>query len=561
MKIKISILAATLALVSTTFSIEPPRVVGVPPADAGRGLVRVGPSEIRHYPGKGGTQMLVSTDNGETWAMRNLPDSYPGATCLSKESPSLAMNPNTEEYITIEPLYRKKEASEGIYISKGGIDGEWNRVVDKQGNPVIIGGILRSPLWVKDNKRILVPGHGGGCWTWYSDDQGLTWERSNKVNAPAHKAEGIHKGIRWNHGMVEGTLVELENGDIWMVARTAQDQHYETFSNDYGRTWEDAKPSRFYGTITMPTFSRMKDGRLLFLWSNTASLPELERATGRGEDVFTNRDTIHAAISEDDGKTWIGFRELVLDDHRGDSDYATAGGAQDRGKHQAEVVQLDDDRVLFSCGQHPRHRKLMIMDVRWLYEPERKSELAKDNADWSTQQFIAGIKGHCAYNRTPGAVVETGALRVRCMDDDSLASPNQGAVWNFPAGHTGEFKTSIRLEKGGAGMQISLCDRWFNPTDPAVAGQSIYTLAIDGEGRLPNGRTILEPGKKHELQFSWRNCDTGGKCTLTIDGKRVQSKLAPGNECPNGISYVHFYNPARKTDLNGFSIFTTHFLR
>ena len=281
----------------------------------------------------------------------------------------------------------------------------------KKGNPVSLGGILRTPLWVDSNRRILVPGHGGGCWTWYSDDQGLTWERSNKVQAPAHKAGGIHEGVRWNHGMVEATLVELKNGKIWMVARTAQNQHYESFSSNSGRSWKEAKPSRFHGTITMPTFFRMEDGRLLFLWSNTASLPELERATGRGEDVFTNRDTLHAAISDDDGKTWVGFRELVLDDHRGDGDYATAGGSADRGKHQAEVVQLDKHRVLFSCGQHPRHRKLMIMDVRWLYETERKSELATDRANWSTQQYIAGIKGHCAYNRKPGATVEKGALR------------------------------------------------------------------------------------------------------------------------------------------------------
>ena len=46
--------------------------------------------------------------------------------------------------------------------------------------------------------------------------------------------------------------------------------------------------------------------------------PELE---GRAETVFTNRDALHAAISEDDGKTWIGFREVALDPIRNRADF------------------------------------------------------------------------------------------------------------------------------------------------------------------------------------------------------------------------------------------------
>lgn len=56
---------------------EPPRIVGTPPADAGRGLVRVSADEIRHYGGNESTTYLVSLDNGETWAERTLPASFP----------------------------------------------------------------------------------------------------------------------------------------------------------------------------------------------------------------------------------------------------------------------------------------------------------------------------------------------------------------------------------------------------------------------------------------------------------------------------------------------------
>ncbi len=129
----------------------------------------------------------------------------------------------------------------------------------------------------------------------------------------------------------------------------------------------------------------MADGRILLLWCNTTPLPEVERQKKRGgEDVFTNRDTIHAAISEDEGESWIGFREVILDELRNESNYAVAQGSGDRGKHQSEVIQLDKNRVLLTCGQHQLHRRMMIMDVRWLYEKERFSDLSKDKTKISS---------------------------------------------------------------------------------------------------------------------------------------------------------------------------------
>jgi len=555
-RLAISVVILLSNIIIHANNVKAPYIVGTPPADAGRGLIRVSDQEIRHYSGKGAKQFLQSLDNGETWKLVNLPASYPDATCMAKEAPAIAQNPVTKEYIRFEPVYRSKNLTDGIYTTNGGLDGTWNLLKDKDGNGLKLGGILRSPLWVNNNKRIVVPGHGGGCWTWYSDDQGLTWSRSNRVQSPHHEIGGVHKGTRWNHGMVEATIVELKNKTLWMVARTAQDQHYESFSKDFGKTWSKAVPSRFWGTITMPTFHRLKDGRLLFLWSNTTSLPEVERVPKRGgEDVFTNRDAIHAAISQDDGKTWIGFRELVLDEYRNNEDYAVTKGSNDRAKHQSEIVQLDDNRVLYSCGQHPLHRRLMILDVRWLYEKERSSDLAKDGTrDWSTHQYLNKIVGHCGYNRKPGAQVENGALRVLRIEDTSLTNQNQGATWNFPSGYTGMITTKIRLEKGGAGVQIALTDRWFNPTDDTVDQFANYVIKIDQHGKTKDGKLLLTPDKTHDLTIIWRDVDKKGYASVKLDGKTTTLKIPCKQPSPNGISYIHFYNPAQKVDLKGFSI-------
>ena len=198
----------------------------------------------------------------------------------------------------------------------------------------------------------------------------------------------------------------------------------------------------------------------------------------------------------------------------------------------------------------------MIMDVRWLYETKRASDFSMNDASfWSTHQFIDKIVGHCGYNRKPGAKIEDGMLRVRRVDDPSLTNPNQGATWNFPTGHSGKITTTIRLEKGNQdGLQIALTDRWFNPTDPTVDQFANYVLPIDRNGRLEN-KTLLTPGQTHELTIHWEN--KSKTASLMIDGKTTGVSLPLLHPCPNGISYIHFYNPATQTDPKGFSILKT----
>ena len=109
----------------------------------------------------------------------------------------------------------------------------------------------------------------------------------------------------------------------------------------------------------------MNDGRLLFIWNNTTPLPEKEGVSGVWEDVFTNRDVLHAAVSDDDGKTWKGFRELFLNPNRNDFDYKNADRSQsiDMSVHQTQTVELPSGEVLISLGQHKDHRKLLMFEI------------------------------------------------------------------------------------------------------------------------------------------------------------------------------------------------------
>ena len=552
------LLATTAVGIAGEFS--EPRVVGTPPADAGRGLVRVSASEIRHYDGdRKEPGYLVSQDNGESWTYRKAGKDYPpNFGGISKEAPAFARNPRTGEFVRIQPI------KDHVFISKGGLDGQW-LAATKEGKLTAewqtpaqrqelfsLPGIIRSPLFFDGGKRLIVPTHNAGSGTtmWLSDDGGLNWRKSKSViSAPPHQAAGIHRGTRWQNSGVEATVVELKDGTLWALLRTSQDFHYESFSRDKGENWTAGKPSRFVGTLTMPTLGRLADGRLLALWTNQAPLPEVEGANGKSEDAFTNRDTLHAAVSSDEGRTWRGFREVGLDEQRARADYATWGGPQDRGNHQAEFVNLDANRILVAYGQHAKHRRLAIVDTRWLLEKSRKTDFSQGATDWIHHTYIPQRKGHCSYDRKPAAQViahpsraSTKVLDITFLDDAELVNSTNGAdyrsggaAWNFPAGKAGKVTLRFRLPAGSVGAHLSLMDRLHAACDRTAPQFAVHTTRLAPGVTL--GTATLKADTDHELQLEWSDSEKGmGR--LTLDGKPAGT-LPLRNASVNGLSYLH----------------------
>ena len=537
--------------------------MGRPPRNAFIGLVRPFAGEIRHYNYEHKIpHYIASYDDGLTWnSTVFLPTHFMGADTKS---------PVSGEYLRV---HYANNTSVIRLRSEGGIDGEWNRStysgLDNNTNLIM----LKPPIYIDYNggKRVIVGCHGEdrkGAACLFSDDDGETWTLSERVVAPHHQPGGIHLGTRWNHGAVEPTIIQLNDGRLWMIMRTAQDNHYEAFSEDGGETWTEAQPSRFFGTITMPTIGRLSDGRILFLWCNTTPLPEKAGAGGYWEDVFTNRDAIHAAISEDDGKTWIGFREIWLNDKRNNSKvFASNTYGNDKSVHQAQFVECGEGKVLVSCGQNALMRSIVIFDLDWLYERERSDDFSAGLRNWSVHNYYAGVVGHVAYNRTRGAdLVEHPDLpgkKVLKVCNIQLSPPleitNQGAVWNFPAGHGGTFNVRFMLQDGSKGAQISLADRWFNPSDTTAYYFTNYTIKINSDGDVL-GENMITPGQWHNLEFKWElvNNETTARCQLFVDDVRKIENLPLNNSSLNGISYVHFHSPAVETDSLGFLIEHVH---
>lgn len=512
-----------------------PKVIGIPPSDAYIGLSLLETGEIRHYnygeQADGGTFYLSSKDKGLTWTKINIPDNIPFADIRS---------PLSGEYLRLIP-----SPGMGTYAirTKGGLDGgrELIKVSDS------MGIMLKPPLFIRNGKRVVVAGHYGlqrglpkACFTYYSDDDGVTWQRSSLVSTPEHEGGQFHDGIRWNHGAAEPTVIELNDGQLWMLIRTPHDNHYQSFSQDGGETWSEATPSPFYGTITMPTIGRLEDGRILFLWSNSTPLPEVNNTTGVWDDVFTNRNAIHAAISSDDGKTWQGFRELYLDPRRNAEDFGTIPGI-DKSVHQSQFVELDPGEVLVSLGQHPLHRVMMRFNVDWLNEKKRYCDFSDGLNQWSVFSYYKGIVGHCGYNRTSGCNLEDGKLLVKYIENDSLLTSLRGAVWNFPAFHKGRLSMSIKFNDVNTKGELILNDRWFNPTDTVASYFAPFSLSLNPD------KLKIKDDKFHLLEIEWNLNIKKPTAILYVD-KRKRMTIPLSNESLHGISYLHLLSGRDNND-------------
>ena len=342
----------------------------------------------------------------------------------------------------------------------------------------------------------------------FSDDFGESWTIKELALPDKPEVFYPHKDVRWNHGSgTEPYVAELSKSKMMMIIRTPTDFFYQSFSYDGGDTWTYMEPSVFHGTDTTAYLLKLSDGRTVAFWNNTQPLSEIRHdsqgllkgdaewvSSGRGEDAFTNRDANHAAITEDLGESWIGFRELHLNSVRNNSDFRYIGRkySLDKSVHQFQAYELPYGKILVAMGQNAVSRKLIIFDINWLYENSRKETFIDGLLSVSTQVYLKSTSGctasfgngHCSWNRTNGAVMmpDPEGRPIDCVliskyHDDRLLNDIQGVVWNFPASKQGEVYAEIKIiEKR---VRISLSDRWFNPCDEYAGALSQFTFELD----------------------------------------------------------------------------------
>ncbi len=548
-------------------AIVEPTVVGVPPAAAVRDMCRCADGEIRHYGWKmiGGEKRRVyisSRDEGLSWKTVSAPE----GACEA-----MVQSPWSGEWIGFSKGFPKLHLLRSK-IGPGDKNAEETELSFEQAE-------VRQILPLKSRKRWVVTISDirrkfGDCYNAaviLSDDDGRTWRWVQLPVADfVPKLAPGDKRPHWFNNGCEPTIMEQADGTLVVAARTSGPHHILYKSADGGETWSKPIESDvFWAANTMPLFFRLKDGRLLFIWNNTAMLPtrdlseypELDAGerSGQWETVFTNRDVLHAAISEDDGKTWIGFREIILNGIRNAADFRETGNSpadeHDKSVHQTQAIELEGGKILLALGQNSASRRLVIFDPKWLYETDRKDDFSHGLKDISNHLYVKSLSGgrrgwagHCAWERVPGALLvrepETGpatkreALQLCRVKDNRLVSDRQGVVWNFPSSRKGIVKIVCRIE--GEGFLLTLTDHWINPCDEVNPGLSAISVPITS--------AEIGHGKWVEVDVCW-DLDTK-QASFSCDGKIfAERKLSV---LPRfGLSYLHLQTLAEGTDTKG----------
>ena len=555
-----------------------PTVVGAPPTCACNEMCVLDDGEIRHY----GSQMqdgkvvrvyVSSRDDGLSWKTFRADDKDVGA---------MVKSPYSGEWISLRGATDGSFACLRSKTGPGDVAPErivlpWKKVYARQILP------LRSrQRWVATIVDVACA--NGECYhaaVGLSDDDGRTWKyiKVPPVRDVARLAPG-DKRPHWFCNGTEPSVAELSDGTLLLVVRTSGPHAAFYRSSDGGETWSEGKPDpRFWQANTMPLLFRMRNGRLLFFWNNTQMLPTRDaaetpelgptEADGTWEAVFTNRDALHAAYSDDDGKTWRGFREVALCEIRNRPDFRELGNdpAQelDKSVHQTQAVELPGGKVLLAYGQNSSARRMAIFDPKWLEETARKDDFRQGLENLSTHLYLKshsggarGWAGHCCWNRLPGAALVRNpdlpltnrgeVLQLARIRDPRLVCDRQGIVWNFPAARKGKVGVNVRVP--GEGFRLTLADHWINPcdeTNPALSPVSVPFTSKE----LPCAKPIRPLKDWHDLVAEW-NCEKG-TVVFSVDGKCVRTeKMAWVPEA--GLSYLHLQALAEGDDPDGAQV-------
>lgn len=563
-----------------------PQVVAIPPSDAFNYLTVMPDGELRIYGAIRKNKIIRPNENeGLHVYIRSQNCGLSWETVVLKKDNAFASgvySPKTGRYfeVMMNDAHHNPSRTNFVFenltkghlyllISDNGADSPVEKFVDlyPEGNAVM----PKKPIFLKDMDRMIIvfqkiEHYETSVVVAISDDNGETWKTQVLPNAGYVPKMKGHEGVRWQNYSCEPTIEECDDGTLILITRTTHNYHYIQYSYDHGETWTKAEPSIFHGTNTMPVLYKLHDGRMLFFWSNNQMLPEIDASKafpplgemeikGIGEDAFTNRDSNCVALSDKSGKNFEYARELYLTDIRNHADFRSNSGIAtciDKSIHQAEMCELPFGKILIHFGQNESARKVVIFDFKWLEEKKRTEDFRCGLKNISTQMYVKSnlgnyrnFSGHCAYNRTNGALLlpdpdgnHEEVLSIGRVEDERLVYKKQGAVWNFPASKSGSL--NIKLRVVNSGVAISLSDHWYNPCDETAKEEAHISFDIT--------KNMAPDDKWTDIHI---NFDTEKRCAKIYADNELIKETKITENAPLGLMFVHIQTLAESEDFEG----------
>lgn len=402
-------------------------------------------------------------------------------------------------------------------------------------------GQIVLPLGVRFGRPTKPPYGATEIVVLHSDDGGDNWQLSSPgLIAPVRK-------WGYGNGAIEPSIIHLNNNLLWILIRTDSGRLYQSFSPD-GVNWSPAGLSRFASSESPSNLLRLSDGRIILLWNNSMDAPVV------GPDAqahYSGRDALHAAISEDEGVTWRGFREVYRDPLRNEP--PPGRGEGDRGTAYPRSVETSEGYVVLVTGQGERRRKIVRFHPDWLYEVEQEEDFSEGLGRWHVFRSV-GLVDHVWKNRVAGAELVDHpdtpgkqALHLKKRDEDIP----DGAVRNFPNGRTGRLDLRLKFPPNAGGAEIALLDRLVEPGASYETSARIFSYPISAGERAAESDADIPGDSWHRLSLEWDL--ERATCCVSVDDDLVGETVMQ-RPTKNGVSYLSLRSLAPTTAEVGFFV-------
>lgn len=152
-------------------------------------------------------------------------------------------------------------------------------------------GCIHSLIQMRSGRIVLVGQEIISSWRhatvmWASDDLGKTWQRGDVLDY------GI--GAHDHAGSIEGSVVERQDGTLYLLMRTESGFLWESTSRD-GLKWDSFQESAISSVTCCPQMMRLADGRIALLW-NAPPRHDPKSRSSRAE--------LSLAFSNDEAASW-----------------------------------------------------------------------------------------------------------------------------------------------------------------------------------------------------------------------------------------------------------------